>query len=287
VAATRLDALLRDLAAQFAASGLDNPRLEARLIAGLASGLAIESMVAHPETPIDGDAHAYAQALAEARVQGAPMAYLAGHKEFWSLDFAVSHATLVPRPDSEILVAAALEFAADFGFAGRALDLGTGSGCLLLAFLSERPHAVGLGLDASVEALQLAADNARALGLDGRADFVASNWTSALAPAFDLVFANPPYIRAGDIDGLAAGVRDYEPREALDGGADGLACYRAILDDLPRVLAPGACVFFEVGQGQAGDVAALCAEAALIPVKIFRDLAGIERCVAAQKIRLD
>jgi release factor glutamine methyltransferase len=284
---TRLDALLRDLAAQFAAIGLDNPRLEARVIAGEASGLGIEAMIAYPETMIDGDTAAYAQALAEARVQGAPMAYLVGRKEFWSLDFSVSHATLVPRPDSEILVTAALEIAADFDFAGRVLDIGTGSGCLLLSFLSERPNASGLGIDASVDALQVAAGNALALGLGARADFAASNWTSALGGTFEIVFANPPYIRGGDIEGLAASIRDYEPREALDGGLDGLDCYRAILADLPRVLAPGGCAFFEVGQGQAADVAALCAEAALIPIKIFRDLAGIERCVVAQKIRLD
>jgi release factor glutamine methyltransferase len=282
----RLDTLVRDLAALLAAAGIENPRLEARVIAGTASGLALEAMVAHPETGLDRDMAAFAHALAECRVAGAPVAYLTGRKEFWSLDFAVSSATLVPRPDSEILVTAALEFAADPDFAGRVLDLGTGTGCLLLSFLSERPLARGTGVDASSEALGIAAANARALGFAARSDFVCADWTTALGGTFDVVFANPPYIRAGDIAGLAAEVRDFEPHEALDGGADGLDCYRRILADLPRILAPGGRVFFEVGQGQAGDVAALAADAGLASAGIFRDLAGIERCVAAEKKRL-
>jgi release factor glutamine methyltransferase len=279
----RLDALLLGLTQAIAAADIENPRLEARLIAMTASGLALEAMIAHPETPIDPDACAYAYALAEARVLGAPSAYLVGRKEFWSLDFKVSSATLVPRPDSETLVSAALEFAEDRDWAGRVLDLGTGSGCLLLAFLSERRLARGLGIDASADALEVAAANAVALGLAPRAAFACANWSSALSASFDLVFANPPYIRAGDIDGLDLEVRDFEPLEALDGGPDGLACYRVILADLPRVMAPGARVFFEVGQGQAADVAALCASVGLAPSGLYRDLAGIERCVVAEK----
>jgi release factor glutamine methyltransferase len=283
----RLDALMRDLTRAIAAAEIENPRLEARLIAMTASGLGLEAMIAYPDTPIDPDACAYAYALAEARVLGAPSAYLVGRKEFWSLDFKVSSATLVPRPDSETLVSAALEFAEGRDWAGRVLDLGTGSGCLLLAFLSERRLARGLGIDASAEALEIAAANAVSLGLAPRASFVCANWTSALRGGFNLVFANPPYIRAGDIDGLGLEVRDFEPIEALDGGPDGLMCYRAILADLPRVMAPGARVFFEVGQGQAADVAALCAKAGLAPIRLYRDLSGIERCVVAEKNRLD
>lgn len=283
----RLDALMRDLTRTIAAAEIDNPRLEARLIAMTASGLGLEAMIAYPDTPIDPDTCAYAYALAEARVLGAPSAYLVGHKEFWSLDFKVSSATLVPRPDSETLVSAALEFAEGSDWAGRVLDLGTGSGCLLLAFLSERRLAYGTGIDASAEALEVAAANAVLLGLASRALFACANWSTALRGRFNLVFANPPYIRASDINGLGLEVRDFEPFEALDGGPDGLMCYRAILADLPRVMAPGARVFFEVGQGQAADVAALCAKAGLAPIGLYRDLAGIERCVVAEKNRLD
>lgn len=283
----RLDALMRDLTRTIAAAEIDNPRLEARLIAMTASGLGLEAMIAYPDTPIDPDTCAYAYALAEARVLGAPSAYLVGHREFWSLDFKVSSATLVPRPDSETLVSAALEFAEGSDWAGRVLDLGTGSGCLLLAFLSERRLAYGTGIDASAEALEVAAANAVLLGLASRALFACANWSTALRGRFNLVFANPPYIRASDINGLGLEVRDFEPFEALDGGPDGLMCYRAILADLPRVMAPGARVFFEVGQGQAADVAALCAKAGLAPIGLYRDLAGIERCVVAEKNRLD
>ncbi len=283
----RLDALMRDLAQAIAAAEIENPRLEARLIAMTATGLGLEAMIAYPDTPVDSDACAYAYALAEARASGAPSAYLVGHKEFWSLDFKVSSATLVPRPDSETLVSAALEFAEGRDWTGRVLDLGTGSGCLLLAFLSERRMAHGIGVDASAEALEIAAANAASLRIAPRAAFACANWSSALRGSFNLVFANPPYIRAGDIDGLNLEVRDFEPIEALDGGPDGLMCYRAILADLPRVMAPGARAFFEVGQGQAADVAALCAKAGLAPIRFYRDLAGIERCVAAEKNRLD
>ena len=279
----RLDALMRDLTRAIAVAEIENPRLEARLIAMTATGLALEAMIAQPDAPVDPDACAYAYALAEARALGAPSAYLVGHKEFWSLDFKVSSATLVPRPDSETLVSAALEFAEGRDWAGRVLDLGTGSGCLLLAFLSERRMAHGIGVDASADALEIAAANAASLGLASRAAFACANWSGALRGSFNLVFANPPYIRAGDIDGLDLEVRDFEPIEALDGGPDGLMCYRAILADLPRVMAPGARVFFEVGQGQAADVAALCAKVGLAPIRLHRDLAGIERCVAAEK----
>jgi len=285
--AMRLDALLRDLTRTIAAAEIENPRLEARLIAMTASGLTLEAMIAYPDTPIDPDACAFAYALAEARALGAPSAYLVGRKEFWSLDFKVSSATLVPRPDSETLVSAALEFAEARDWAGRVLDLGTGSGCLLLSFLSERRLARGLGIDASAEALQIAAANAVSLGLEPRASFVCADWTSTLGGSFNLVFANPPYIPTGDIGGLSLEVRDFEPLEALDGGPDGLTCYRAILADLPRVMAPGARVFFEVGQGQAADIAALCANAGLAPIRLYRDLSGIERCVVAEKNRLD
>jgi release factor glutamine methyltransferase len=287
MASMRLDGLMRDLTRVLASAEIENPRLEARIIAMTASGLGLEAMIAYPDTPIDPDACAYAYALAEARGLGAPSAYLVGRKEFWSLEFAVSSATLVPRPDSETLISAALEFAEDRAWSGRVLDLGTGTGCLLLAFMSERRLTRGVGVDASAEALAVAVANARSLGLASRTVFACANWSTALAGTFDLVFANPPYIRASDIDGLGPEIRDFEPLEALDGGPDGLMCYRAILVDLPRVMAPGARVFFEVGQGQAADVAALCAKAGLAPIRLYRDLAGIERCVVAEKNRLD
>jgi release factor glutamine methyltransferase len=278
-----IGALLAETRASLAEAGVDNPRLDARLIVGAASGATIEQMIARPDTPVDAVSAAFARALAERRADGAPIAYLLGAKEFWSLDFTVTGATLVPRPDSETLVEAALARCADWSRPWRVADLGTGSGCLMLAFLSERPHATGIGLDASIEALSVARANSRAHWLDARARFVCGNWTSALGGPFDLVFANPPYIPSDEIPRLAREVRDYEPYEALHGGADGLDHYRIILADLPRILAPGGAVVFEVGQGQALPVADLCELADLSVEAIRRDLGGISRCVVAGK----
>jgi release factor glutamine methyltransferase len=279
----RIDALVREATAALAAAGIEHPRMEARLIVGEAAEASLEALVAHPERAIDESSAAFARALVERRAAGAPMAYLLGRKEFWSLDFAVTAATLVPRADSETLVAAALAFAAEHDRAWRVLDLGTGTGCLLLSFLAERPAAFGVAVDASEAALAVAAANADSLGLAARAALLGADWTAPLAGAFDVVFANPPYIPSGEIAGLDIEVRDFEPESALDGGADGLAAYRAILADLARVLAPGGRAFFEVGQGQADDVAAI-AEAAGLWVHAFRnDLAGIARCVEIAK----
>lgn len=275
--------LLTEIRTALAEAGLDNPRLDSRLIVGAASGATIEQMIARPEAPVDAVSAAFARALAERRAEGAPVAYLLGSKEFWSLDFLVTGATLVPRPDSETLVEAALARCSDWSRDWRVADLGTGTGCLLLAFLSERPQATGVGVDASFEALSVARANAHAHRFDARTRFVCAAWTTALAGPFDLVFANPPYIPSEDIPLLAREVRDYEPFEALDGGPDGLDHYRAILADLPRVLAPGGAVVFEVGMGQAIPVADLCETADLTVETIRRDLGGVSRCVVAGK----
>jgi release factor glutamine methyltransferase len=275
--------LLLELREVLAGAGVDNPRLEARLIVGAAAGMTTEQLIARPEAPVDAVSAAFARALAERRADAAPVAYLLGSREFWSLDFAVTGATLVPRPDSETLIEAALARCAEWDKSWRVADLGTGSGCLLLAFLSERPFAMGIGVDRSEEALSVAKRNAHALRLEGQAGFVCGDWAASLAGPFDLILANPPYIPTADIDHLSREVRDYEPFEALNGGEDGLDCYRAIVADLPRLLAHGGTVVFEVGMGQAGDVADLCRSAGLSVDSIRRDLAGIERCVVASK----
>ncbi|MBL8808516.1 MAG: peptide chain release factor N(5)-glutamine methyltransferase [Rhodospirillales bacterium] len=279
----RIDALVQESARTLAEAGIENPRLEARVIVGAASRAPLEAMVAHPERELDEASVAFAHALVERRVAGAPMAYLVGHKEFWSLEFAVTSATLVPRADSETLVEGALAFAADPARPWRALDLGTGSGCLLLSFLSERPAAWGLAVDRSMAALGVAASNADSLGLGRRTSFLCADWARPLAGTFDVILSNPPYIPRDEIPGLAIEVRDFEPYEALDGGPDGLDCYRRIIADLPAILADDGMCFFEVGVGQAGDVAALARAQGLSVAGTLRDLAGIERCVQIAK----
>lgn len=257
-------------------AGIDNPRLEARLLLAHALERTPATLLRDPEAP--ADASRLAPLLAR-RAAREPLALILGHREFWSLDVAVSAATLIPRAESETLIEAAL-----VAFAGRApparvLDLGTGTGCLLLAALTEFPTAFGIGVDRSAEAAVLAARNAAALHLADRAGFVCGDWADALAARFDLVLCNPPYIRTGDLDGLMPEVACYEPRAALNGGPDGLAAYRRLLPALPSMLAPAGVGVLEIGIGQAEAVAELARQAGLA-VETRPDLAGITRALA-------
>jgi release factor glutamine methyltransferase len=219
--------------------------------------------------------------LVDRRAAHEPLALIIGRREFWSLDFAVSPATLIPRPDSETLISAALA-----AFAGRdpprhILDLGTGTGCLLLASLSEFPAAFGIGLDHSFAAASLAARNAAALGMAGRAAFLCGDWAGALDGRFDLVLCNPPYIPTSELDGLMPEVARFEPRTALDGGSEGCAAYRRLIPDLARLLTRDGVAVLELGAGQAAMVAALAREAGFTSDP-RRDLSGIVRALVLQ-----
>ena len=210
-----------------------------------------------------------------------PWALITGKREFWSLEFKVTRATLVPRPDSETLVETALGALCDRGARLRVLDLGTGSGCLLLALLSELPNASGVGVDASLAALEVAAANARTLGLAGRAGFVASDWGAALGATFDVILANPPYVATDEWERLEEDVRVFEPANALLAGADGLAAYRALAPQLGRLLAPDGFFVGEVGAGQAAAAAGVLVDAGLRIQGAQCDLSGISRCLLA------
>ncbi len=237
---------LRFGTALLAAEGVDNPRLDARLLLGHAAGLSREALLRDPGRVVDPVPYG---ALLARRAAREPLALILGRQEFWSLPFEVSAATLIPRADSETVIEAALA-AADRGRVQSILDLGTGTGCLLLAALTEFPDAWGVGVDWAVEAAALAARNAAALGLAGRAAFLCGDWDTALSARFDLVLSNPPYIPGGDIAGLMPEVARHEPGRALDGGADGLDAYRHILAALPRLLAPDGFAVLEIGAGQ-------------------------------------
>jgi release factor glutamine methyltransferase len=207
-----------------------------------------------------------------------PIALILGHREFWSLDFAVSPATLIPRPESETLIEAAVAEFARRPPPGRILDLGTGTGCLLLAALAEFPSAVGIGIDRSPAAAALAAHNAAMLGMADRAAFMCGDWAAALDGQFDLILCNPPYIPTADLPALMPEVARYEPQSALDGGSDGFSAYRALVPNLPHLLAPDGIAILELGAGQAETADELARDAGFIPT-LRHDLSGIARAL--------
>jgi len=262
-------------AAWLTAAGVDQPRLDARLLLAHAAGLDQNALLREPGAAIDRGAY---DALLVRRAAREPVALITGVQEFWSLPFAVSPATLVPRADSETLIEAAL---AACGPVRRVLDLGTGTGCLLLAALSELPAAWGVGIDVSPAAAALARRNAAALGLDGRAAILCGSWADAVRGSFDLILGNPPYLRTEELAGLAPELA-YEPARALDGGADGLRDYRAILAEAPRLLAPEGVMVLEVGLGQAASVMTDVNRAGFAAC-MRADLAGVPRAVVARR----
>jgi release factor glutamine methyltransferase len=279
----RIDALIGAAAARLQTAGIEAPAREARLLLGHASGLGATRIMAYPEQEIPPDAAQAFDRLVDRRVAREPVSRILGHREFWSLDFTVTPATLDPRPDSETIVEAALDRVADRNARLNVIDFGTGTGCLLLALLSELPQAFGIGVDRSEAAARVAAENARRLGFAGRAQFIVSDWASALAGTVDLVVSNPPYIPAGDIAGLEPEVRGHDPLAALIGGTDGLDPYRLLVPETARLLRPGGHVVFEVGQGQADAVAGFAASAGLAPIEKRADLGGIMRAVVLGK----
>ena len=260
-------------------AAIEAPRLEARRLLAHVLNTSEEALLRDPRALVPADKAAHFAALLARRVAHEPFAYLTGRVGFWTLDLEVSPATLIPRADSESLVEAALEACPDKGAALRVLDLGTGTGALLLAVLSEFPAASGLGVDLKPEAAALAARNAARLALTDRARFLAGDWAAALAGRFDLVLCNPPYIESAAIAGLMPEVARHEPASALDGGADGLDAYRRIIADLPRLLAPRGVAVLELGQGQQAAVEALAKTAGLTPEACRADLGGVPRAL--------
>jgi release factor glutamine methyltransferase len=277
----------RALTRQFRAAGLDSPDLDARILIGHALSLDRAALAAASARILDATQQNAIAAFAARRLAREPVARIVGSREFWSLKLRIDSTTLVPRPETETVVEAAL--AAIDGESGRAqplriVDLGTGSGALLLALLGELPNALGIGTDISVGALRVARDNARRLQV-ARAAFVACDLGKALAGRYDLVVANPPYVASGDIAALAPEVREYDPRSALDGGPDGLDCYRGIAATVPALLKLGGAVVVELGVDQAAAVAALFSAAGLHSAMPRPDLAGVPRALLARRTR--
>lgn len=246
-------ALLREAAARI---GGDTARLDAELLLAHALGMERTALLMAGSAPVPADAQAAFRRLVERRADREPVAHLTGRRGFWTLDLMVTPDVLVPRPDSETLIETALERLAGRPVA-RILDLGTGSGALLLAALSEWPAAFGVGVDRSAAALRVAAANARATGMADRCALVRGDWAGAIGGRFDLLLCNPPYVP--DDAELMPDVARFEPGAALFGGVDGLDCYRRLLADVGRLLAPGGLALFEFGEGQAGALLEMAA----------------------------
>jgi len=277
------EALRREIAALLKDAGVEAAALDARLLLCAALGISDLDLMREPEAAVQPDAAEKAQAFAARRAGGEPVSRITGMREFWGLSFELGEETLDPRPDSETLVDAALRHIAPRKAERlRLLDLGTGTGCLLLALLHELQNAEGAGVDVSPGAAAIAARNAARLGLSARAFFCCGSWDDAFSGRFDLLVSNPPYIPYKDIEGLAREVSRYDPHRALDGGQDGLDPYRRLFPQLPHRLAHGGIAVFEFGKGQEEALAALAETCGLKVLEIAADLAGTPRVIVVQ-----
>jgi release factor glutamine methyltransferase len=270
---------LNSAAARLNEAGIERPQAEARILLEAASGRGRGQIIAFPEHVLAAAQWDLFGRLVSRRCAREPISRILGNREFWSLRFRVGPATLDPRPDSETLVSAVLERIPDRNAGIAILDLGTGTGCLLLALLSELPQAQGVGIDIDDAAREIASANAEALGLSARTAFRLGDWARDISAQFDVIISNPPYIESLAIDGLAPEVSKYDPRGALDGGPDGLAAYRALMPQAARCLKPGGLLALEIGAGQGAAVRALAVQAGLMDLGGAQDLAGIDRCL--------
>lgn len=276
-------AMLRHMRDALHNAGLDSAALDARLLLVAAIGADATELARAPEAEMTQGEIAQAEDFLAQRLAYRPVAKIIGQKEFWGRAFSVSDAVLDPRPDSETLIELALE-KCPTQRAFSVLDLGTGSGCLLLTLLAERPHAHGLGVDKSTAALAVAEANAVRLGLSDRAEFAPSDWFENVSHPYYLIVANPPYIETGALARLPEDVRLYDPMAALDGGPDGLEPYRQIVADAASYLEADGWLIFEVGHKQAEAVSALMRRAGFDAVTIAADLAGHQRVVAGRML---
>lgn len=277
--------LLHAATQRLEALGVEEARLDLLYLAERAFAIPVGRLRRPAGMTVPDDAVPGFQALVDRRAAREPVQRILGDWEFWGLTLALGPETLIPRPDTETLVEAVLRACPDRSRPWRILDLGTGTGAILLALLSEYPGAFGVGVDLSPDALLVAAGNAASLGLRDRACFLAGSWVDAITGRFDIIVSNPPYIPDADIDGLAPEVARFEPRRALAGGLDGLDPYRHLARALPPLLSPGGIVGFEHGADQGTTVAGLLRDAGFADVSTRRDLGGRDRVALARQFQ--
>ena len=272
-----LAAALRAAVDNLTAAGIAGAARDARILASEATGLGREEMLRNPDARLPQEAVRRLDALVARRRRGEPVSRIVGRREFWGLELTVTPAVLDPRPDSETLIEAVLDRKGALARAPRILDVGTGSGCLLLALLHELPEATGVGIDISPAACAAAAANAARLGLAGRAAFVAGNWTEPLAERFDVIVSNPPYIPSSEISGLAPEVRAHDPALSLDGGPDGLEGFRGLAGSIGPALGQGGLFAVEIGSSQLQPADRIFSGAGLAAAGLRHDLSGRPR----------
>lgn len=271
---------MREAVQRLAAAGVEGAPRDARLLLAHALGIEPVDVILRETWNVDPVGLTAFEEAVQRRLKGEPVSRVRGWREFYGRQFIVTPDVLDPRPETELLVSEGVKRLPDFG---RVLDLGTGSGCIVLSVLAEREDALGWGLDISPGALAVARRNADALGVTKRIKLIEGGWNSRLDGPFDLVLSNPPYIAEAEMAGLAEDVRTYDPHVALTPGGDGLSAYRTILERLADWLRPGGWIGFEFGQGQADVVSALMASAGLVDIEVFEDLAGIERAAFGRR----
>lgn len=268
---------------QLEQAGIENTRFEARLLVCHVLKVETQVLIGYPERKISAGQYSEIETLLMRRISREPMSHILGEREFWSLPFKVTKDTLTPRPDSETLIEAVLSQFPDMDRPLRILDLGVGTGCLLLAALSEYEKASGLGIDISQGALDVAIENARSLNFQDRVDFQLGHWADGIEEKFDLVLSNPPYIPLADEAMLEPEVKDHEPATALFAGHDGLEDYRKLAQALPEILKENGRAVIELGIDQAEDVSQLMEKADLKVLEQPKDLGGIIRCLVLSK----
>jgi release factor glutamine methyltransferase len=273
--------ILKDTVRRFREAQLDSPVLDARLLVEFGLGLDWAALFTGPDRALAQLEKDTLEALIQRRLNHEPVSRIIGRRAFWKLELGISPATLDPRADTETLIMAVLKLRPDQQAAYRILDLGTGSGAILLALLHEYPNASGIGIDVSADAIAVAETNAVTHGMQRRAEFITRDWSGGIEGRFDIVVSNPPYIRSGDIANLAPDVRNFDPLHALDGGSDGLDAYRTLAKVLPGVTAPTGVIALEVGFGQASEVEAIVQPLDLHNLQRWKDIAGIERVITA------
>ena len=280
LAAQSRRAALKEAVVLMKAAGLDTPVLDARLIVQHALGISWDTLYLKDDQPLGAEEKARLESELSRRAAHEPVSRIVGRRHFWTLDLAVSPDTLDPRPDTESLIEAVIQAIPERTTPLRILDLGTGTGAILLALLAEYPNATGLGIDKSEGALTVARTNAESHGLLPRVAFAIGDWTQGVEGPFDVIVSNPPYIGSEHLPGLPPEVRDHDPALALDGGPDGLAAYRTIIPAVPSLLGPSGLAVFEIGEGQGGGVIRIARENGLTPAGSRKDLGGIERALS-------